>query len=247
MLAIFLDKVSSTPIFRGDRIAIYAKTDGSIYTKTAAGIEILLGGIISNFSTGDVKLTLKVTADPTWIMCNDGTIGNAASGATTRANADTEDLFVLLWNNISDTYATVSGGRGVSGAADFAADKTISLTKMLGRALALAGSGAGLTSRNLGETLGVEAVSLSAAQNGQHTHIQDAHTHTQNAHSHTFALAQGAGTAHALEGGGNANGDSTTSVVAVNQNATAVNQNSGAGDPHENMPPESFLNAMIKL
>ena len=51
------------------------------------------------FSTGDIKFTIKTAADVGWVLLTDaGTIGNASSGAT-RANADTEELFELLWNN----------------------------------------------------------------------------------------------------------------------------------------------------
>ena len=108
------------------------------------------------WSTGDVKSTFKSFADAGWVMMNDGTIGDGSSGATTRANADTNALFVLLWNNVSNTYAAVSGGRGANAAADFAAHKTIALPKILGRALAAAGSGSGLTARTLGQTVGEE-------------------------------------------------------------------------------------------
>ena len=56
----------------------------------------LLNPVASSFTTGDVKTTLKTTADAGWVMMNDGTIGDASSGGTTRANADTQALFGLL-------------------------------------------------------------------------------------------------------------------------------------------------------
>src|SRR5690606_4990055 len=62
-----------------------------------------------------------------FVRLNGRTIGNAASGATERANADTEDLFTYYWNKMSDTQAPVSGGRGSTAAADYAANKTITL------------------------------------------------------------------------------------------------------------------------
>lgn len=95
----------------------------------------------ANISTGDVKLTLKTTADTGWVLMNDGSIGSAASGATTRANADTESLYTLIWNNVADQWAPVTGGRGASAAADFSANKPIALPKTLGRSLAGYGTG----------------------------------------------------------------------------------------------------------
>lgn len=93
------------------------------------------------FTTGDVKLTLKTTADATWVLMDDKSIGDASSGATGRANADTEDLYTLIWTNVTDQWAPVVGGRGASAAADFAAHKALALPKTLGRALAGYGTG----------------------------------------------------------------------------------------------------------
>jgi len=83
-----------------------------------------------------------VTTAPTgWVLMNDGSIGSATSGATTRANADTSALYTILWTNIVDQWAPVAGGRGGSAAADFAANKALTLPKTLGRALAGYGVG----------------------------------------------------------------------------------------------------------
>lgn len=79
------------------------------------------------FQTGDV-LWLDVAGTRTgWVRDNGRTIGSASSGATERANADTSALFVWLWNNFTNAQCPVSGGRGANGAADFAANKTITL------------------------------------------------------------------------------------------------------------------------
>ena len=73
----------------------------------------------------------RQTAPSGWIIGDGGNIGNAASGATTRANADTEDLFTLLWGNFSNTLLPIfnSDGsvssRGASAAVDFAANKRL--------------------------------------------------------------------------------------------------------------------------
>lgn len=110
-------------------------------------------------STGDAVLTLKTVATPGFVIMDDGTIGSATSGATTRANADCEDLFTLLWNNISDSWAPVVGGRGASASADWGANKQITLTRQLGRAIAGAGAGAGLSTFPLGSYDGAETSS----------------------------------------------------------------------------------------
>lgn len=174
------------------------------------------------FSTGDAKLTLKTTADTGWVMANDGTIGSASSGATTRANADTAALYAVLWA-ISDTYAPVTGGRGANAAADFAANKPIALTKVLGRALAVAGAGASLTSRALGQTLGAETHTLTVPEIPSHSHTTDA------------SIAPfGGGVPFGAPGGSYPAGGAT-------------NGSTGGGGSHNNMQPTSFLNLMVKL
>lgn len=66
------------------------------------------------------------------VRCNARTIGSASSGASELASATTAALFAFLWNNLSNTAAPVSGGRGASAAADFAANKVIGLPDMRG-------------------------------------------------------------------------------------------------------------------
>lgn len=68
-----------------------------------------------------------------FVRLNGRTIGSATSGATERANADTLALFSFLY---ADPNLVVSGGRGVSAAADFAANKTIALPDARERSLA---------------------------------------------------------------------------------------------------------------
>lgn len=71
------------------------------------------------------------TPPPGWIEVKGGTIGNAASGATLRANADTQNLFTMLWNDWDNsmlpiqTSAGAASVRGASAAADFAAGKRL--------------------------------------------------------------------------------------------------------------------------
>ena len=173
---------------------------------------------------GDAQLTYRAAARAGWIMANDGSIGSATSGASTRANADTEALYTQLWNNISDTYAPVSTGRGANAAADFAANKTLTLSRTLGRALARAGAGAGLTSRALGEYLGAETETPTVAKTAIHNHdIQ--------------AISGNGGTSVGLSNDGS---------IGAADNTTAV-RNKGSDTPFAIVQPVAHLNVMIKL
>lgn len=171
------------------------------------------------WSTGDVKSTYRTTADAGWVMMNDGSIGDASSSATTRANADTSALFTLLWTNLANAQAPVSGDRGVSAAADFAAHKTITLPLALGRALAVAGAGSGLTSRALGSTVGEETHTLTKAE---------------------IPPPDG--------DGGYWNSDTPTTTFAAQPGPPLGITSTGyGGGAHNNMQPSTFLNVMIKL
>lgn len=187
-------------------------------------------------STGDAKLTLKTTADSGWILMDDGTIGDASSAASTRANADCEALFTLLWNNVSDTYAPVVTGRGASAAADFAAHKKITLTKQLGRALLIAGAGSGLTSRALGQTGGSEN-----AVNVSHTHTA---TVTDPGHTHGGTYLRVINTAIATSGPGNV--DSSTLPSATTGITVGISTD-GVSGTGANMQPYGAWNIMVKL
>ena len=92
--------------------AIYYRSDDDTWTPVTIGTGIKFeDGTLSTsggFTAGDVKLTMKTTADAGWVMMGTGRgIGNAASGSNARANADTHDLFVVLFNNVSDEFAPI--------------------------------------------------------------------------------------------------------------------------------------------
>jgi hypothetical protein len=154
---------------------------GNITVNAGAGISVTQSGNVltltntlasaAAWSTGDVKVTMKNVADPGWVMMDDGTIGDATSGGSNRANADTHDLFILLWTNCSDSWCSVSPEpRGASAVADWNAHKTIGLPWVLGRHLAAAGTpGAGYGAsvpRALGELAGTESASVQVNSTG---------------------------------------------------------------------------------
>lgn len=84
------------------------------------------------FGTRDVKVRFDDQPLPGYVRLNGRTIGNISSGASERANADTLSLFTQLWG-----YANISvvGGKGGSAAADWAANKQLTLPDAAGRLL----------------------------------------------------------------------------------------------------------------
>lgn len=210
------------------------------------------GGAV--WSTGDVKLTLKATADAGWVMMDDGTIGDAGSGASTRENADTQNLFTLVFDNLTDSTAPLSscdsGGdaRASQGTAATAWGNNcqIALPKALGRALAVAGAGSGLTSRALGAATGAETATIAQA-NLPNVNFAVTIPAGEGAHSHFTSVDTGTvGSGAATAGGASVpvNRESTT-VSLPEMSGTAAS--GGSGTALDIMQPSAFLNIMIKL
>jgi hypothetical protein len=183
----------------------------------------------AQWSTGDAILTFNPTPPSGWIMADDGSIGSTASDADTNDD-DTEDLYLLLWAQTAQAQAPVNGGRGASAAEDFADNKKMTIPKALGRALCVAGAGAGLTSRVLGLATGAETVALIAANNGPH--------------SHGGAVTEVTKTTNgAVTGAGEVN---ITYVSDVGRTIGNTSEG-GSGTPHANIQPSSFWHVKIKL
>jgi hypothetical protein len=116
-----------------------------------------------------------------------------SSGATERANADTQPLYEFLWNNFADADCPVAGGRGVSAVADFSADKTIGTYSMRGRAAfgldTMGNSAAGVISG--GTTISKGGAASSTALLA-HTHGISLNTGLENTtHTHAGSVATG--------------------------------------------------------
>lgn len=150
------------------------------------------------YSTGDIRYTFQTNTPAGWMRADGATIGSAASGAT-RANADTQALFTLIWNNTdNDTYhirdsANVFTVRGASAAADFAANKRMPLPDCRGRVIAGLDLG-GLINRLTPLTVDSSVV---GASGGGETHALTTaelptHSHPMNhGHADTFAVVSG--------------------------------------------------------
>lgn len=151
-----------------------------------------------------------------WVLANGGTIGNAVSGAD-RANADTNDLYVLFWNNMADAQAPVAGGRGAGAQADFDAGKALTVPDMRGRfPVGTGGTGPSIH----GGTGGAETHTLVEAEMPSHTH---------QSKLNILAPRSGGGTT----GGG----------AIVNQ----ISDPTGGDGAHNNMPPWVALTFVYKL
>jgi hypothetical protein len=185
---------------------------------------------IATFTTGDAKITLKTVADAGWVLMNDGSIGSATSGSSTRANTDTQALFTLLFNNCNDTYAPILTSAGVAttratqvnAAAAWAANCRMTLTRQLGRSLSIAGTGTGLTASVLGQFDGEERHTQTVAEMPAHTHA------TNNAST----LPGGSGYFQGSSGTADYNG---------------ITNPTGGGAAMPIIHPRSFWNIMIKL
>jgi hypothetical protein len=114
---------------------IYDGANWVPYALEAAITAAIAAAVAAAVPTGSIRPCLKLTADTGWVRLNGLTIGSASSAATERANADCETLFKYLWDNLDDTRAPVSGGRGVSATADWASNKRITLPSSRDRVL----------------------------------------------------------------------------------------------------------------
>ena len=172
--------------------------------------------------TGDVRPGYLITAPGGWVPMNDGSIGNVGSGATTRANQDTFQLYKTVYDAVINTWAPVSGGRTGSATNDFIAGKTLTLPRALGRVLAEAGAGAGLTATALGLWSGAEAyaTTLVAANLPPHSHT---YTFTTVGAGFGFGFAQGTNLTTGAGNTGNGPGTSTAFATSAMQPGTYMN------------------------
>jgi hypothetical protein len=192
-------------------------------------------------STGDVKWQAIQGTIAGFVRINGRTIGSAASGGTERANADTQALFLYIWNNLANTICPVVGGRGATAAADFAAGKQITLLDF--RAAApfglddMGNTPAGrltTVSTNTPTTAGTgggeDSVSLTIAQLAVHNHAvtDPGHVHAQT--GTTSDLSSGVASVV------NLSGNTPENNTQIATTGLTVN-NVGSGAPHLNMPP----------
>ncbi len=184
--------------------------------------------------TGDIRVSYWASAPLGWVAMNDSTIGNVGSGATV-AGQFTFQLYKTIWDAVINGYAPVVGGRGASALDDFLANKPMQLPLSLGRALAAAGSGFGLTPRVLGQIVGSEVITYGA---------MPLHNHSGSSASVALGTGQQVNPA-----GGNASASFLNGPTSVTLNIASAGggtlNTQGVADG--NMPPTSYMNVFIKL
>ncbi|MET0653650.1 MAG: hypothetical protein ABWY63_14160 [Hyphomicrobiaceae bacterium] len=138
------------------------------------------------------------------VRCNGGTIGNPASGATERANADCWPLYEWLWgqdelapnNLLAVTDNTGAPGKGPSAASDWAANKKIQTPDLRGRTpIGIDPMGAAMpaSGRLTNVTFQVGAGTLPGGAGGSGNHILligeiPVHKHTVNDPTHNHVI-----------------------------------------------------------
>ena len=208
------------------------------------------------FATGDWKFRSTTGTLTGYVRANGRTLGSAASGATERANADTETLYTYLWNGHANGILAVSTGRGANAAADFAANKTIALpdcrsaTPMgvddMGNSALSAGYGGSFTTGNAttgGSVGGANTHTLSTAESAAHTHSFSANTSTDGSHVHSCTVTDPGhihgvtggvtgGTAPGTLGAGGSAAPTGTGSVTISANVTSISVSADANGSH---------------
>lgn len=206
-----------------------------------------LAGLIGLFETGDVKYTFKTAASAGWMLvAAAGTIGNAGSGATLRANADVAPLYALVWGACSDTLAPVSGGRGANAAADFSALKPMTIPQLVGRGPIGAGSaGGGTSARTLGAGVGSETATLVTGNLPPYTPAGTIVSTVNSDPGQKRLISSNA--AGPLGYGGTSSGGQISSVDATVTSAFTGTAQGGISTPVGIIQPSIPLNVMVKL
>jgi microcystin-dependent protein len=224
------------------------------------------GGGGTTIPTGFEMVAYTSGAVSGWVRENGRTIGSGASAASERANDDTEDLFLHLWG--ADSNLAVSGGRGASAAADWAANKTIALPDARGRVLVgledmgntdsnrldggLFAFGNGIT---LGAYGGAPGHVLLEAELAAHTHGGTTGAGGDHDHGGTTGstdVPKYSSLPASVAGAGNTTWAGTaneahTHTIAASGTHTHAIASAGSGSAHNNMPPFTLRTVYLKL
>lgn len=188
-----------------------------------------------------------------FVRLNGRTIGSATSGASERANADCQALFVYLWS--TDPNLAVSTGRGASASADWAANKQITLPDARGRTLAALDDMGNTAAGRLTATYFGTAATVLGAAGGSQSHTQTiaemaAHGHsiTDPGHFHVTTTTMQQNPNVAAQGlvGGQVSGSLINMTSAVATTGIIINAN-GSGTAFTVVNPMMLVTYYAKL
>lgn len=201
-------------------------------TGTGVTKKIQAGNLINAYlPIGMITPYAGTSAPSGWLICD----GSAIS-RTTYAN-----LFTL----VGTTYGSGDGST------------TFNLPDLRNRIAT--GKGSETEFNTLGKTGGAKTHTLSSNEMPTHTHIQNAHSHgvSDPGHAHSFAGGGGYGAGgydpSRFRADGNSPAGSWSFVINPAStgigigSTTAVNQNTGGGQPHNNLQPYITLNYIVKV
>lgn len=250
------------PVFLNETDGFYRQritsSGGVIIPGTDVGILPIIGPSAGSGGSEvpvDANSVLQ-TGDPLWVpvtgtrsgfvRMNGRTIGSASSGAGERANADCENLYLYNWANFSDTLCAVTGGRGISAAADWAANKPMALLDMRSRGpFGLDDMGNSALSAFTGITFAKGTATTGGASAGvvRHTLTEaELPSVTMNVPAQQPTLSYSTNSSVQSGGGTSAvgaigDGNDYANAVTPTGDATPGTVSFGSGNAHNNMPP----------
>lgn len=201
-------------------------------------------------ATGDQKCRPLTGVLSGWVRENGRTIGSATSGATERANSDTQALYTAIWNGCADSQCPVTGGRGASASADFSNNKPISLPDARSRAIVglddMGNSAAGRITGNTTVASGGGAQSYTIAQANLPAVALNL---TASGSTGSFVDGVSANTGSNYAGGGSKNPVESISVSAGPRtvNSTGTTDPLGSGAALTTLSPYLAVTCYLKL
>lgn len=194
-----------------------------------ASSHVFNGPVTFNGSTTDAPAGMfahfmRASAPAGWVAGNGGTIGNVGSGAT-RANVDTLALFTLWWTDFNDAtlpIQTSAGGastRGASAAADWAANKRLTVFDVRNRFTRSSNNAATVTGIAYGESIISHG---HAVTDPTHTHGVADPGHDHNVGSKGTSGGPGVVDSGTASSSGALNTDIRTTGIAIGYGATGI-------------------------
>ena len=203
-------------------VPVTGTDDGTIWT--AAKVQEYVAQQIGSIPGGALPVPMGTIVGsingtmPGYVPLNGGTFGDVGSGATYQSAAY-QSLYIHMWTVAPGV--PVSGGRGASGAADWAAKKAMTLPQSAGCVMGAQGLGGTGLDATFFDVVGSDTVALSTAN--------------MPAHSHGFSDNAGGsqnivrGTNSGLGGTGSGN------LLALLGNDAIVTTTVGSGTGHPNI------------